>query len=85
MELIECVEEAEVLKIIVNSNEESLFFLLKGYLNEASEVDLVGVSKDHHLIDRSEFYLKVKKGSSKTFFKKMLKDIKKKLEKLKIK
>ena len=58
MEIIEKVEEGNVLRILVNSNEESLFSLLKVYLENESDVDIVGVYKEHHLIDKTEFLLK---------------------------
>ena len=60
MEIIEKVEEGNVLRILVNSNEESLFSLLKVYLENESDVDIVGVYKEHHLIDKTEFLLKTK-------------------------
>ena len=85
MEIIEKVDKKEVLRVIVDSNEESLFSLLKTYLEQSSDVDLVGVYKEHHLIDKTEFYLKVKKGSALALFKKSLGEIKKDLEKKKLK
>jgi len=85
MEIIESTENGQVLKIVVASNEESLFFLLKTYFEKLDSVDFAGVYKDHHLIDKSEFVLKVKKGSAMDVFKKSLKDIKKSLDGLKVK
>ena len=85
MEIIEKVADKQVLRVVVDSNEESLFSLLKTYLEESSDVDLVGVYKEHHLIDKTEFYLKTKKGSALDLFKKSLATIKKDLEKKKLK
>ena len=85
MEIIELNDEEQVLKLVVSSNEESLFYLLKTYLDSMKDVDLVGVAKDHHLLDKTEFYLKVKKGSAKKLFKKALSDIKKDMLKKKVK
>lgn len=85
MEIIELNEDKQVLKIVVDSNEESLFFLLKTYLEDLKDVDLVGVHREHHLVDKTEFFLKVAKGSPKAVFKKALKDIKKDLASKKVK
>ena len=85
MEIIELNDEEQVLKLVVSSNEESLFYLLKTYLDSIKDVDLVGVAKDHHLLDKTEFYLKVKKGSAIKLFKKALLDIKKDMLKKKVK
>lgn len=85
MEIIEKVEDENMLKIMVDSNEESLFSLLKAYLEKQADVDLVGVYKEHHLIDKTEFFLKTKKGKALDVFKKSLASIKKDLESKKIK
>jgi len=86
MEIQELVDDSDVLKIVVSSNEESLFYLLKVYLDSIKDVDLVGVARDHHLVDKTEFYLKVKgKVSAKDVFKKALSNIKKDLEGKKVK
>ncbi len=85
MEIIEKISDKQVLRVVVDSNEESLFSLLKTYLESNPDVDLVGVYKEHHLIDKTEFFLKTKKGDALTLFKKSLADIKKDLEKKKLK
>lgn len=85
MEIIEKVEEGNVLRILVNSNEESLFSLLKTYLENESDVDIVGVYKEHHLINKTEFLLKTKKGKPLEVFKKALTSVKKDLASKKIK
>jgi len=69
MEVIEINDEGKSLKIVVDSNEESLFSLLKVYLEKDKNVDLAGVVKEHYLIDRTEFYLKVNSGSALDIFK----------------
>lgn len=86
MEIIEKVEEGNVLRIIVDSNEESLFSLLKTYLQDNSDVELSGVYREHHLIDKTEFVLK-SKGKKKPIdvLKGALKDIKSDLESKKVK
>ncbi len=84
MEIIEKLDEGNVLKFMVSSNEESLFHLFKAYLESDSDVDLVGVYKEHHLIDKTEFFLKTKKGNALEIFKKSLKAIKKDMESKKV-
>jgi DNA-directed RNA polymerase subunit L len=84
MEIIEMIEDKNSLKIIVDSNEESLFYLLKAELENEKDVDLVGVYKEHHLIDKTELLFKVKKGNPKEVLKKYLKKVKKDLENLKL-
>ena len=44
MDILEKIEDKNTLKVLVDSNEESLFSLLKVYLEQKSEVDLVGFS-----------------------------------------
>jgi DNA-directed RNA polymerase subunit L len=85
MKIIEKIEDKNLLKIIVDSNEESLFFLLKQYLSNNPQVDIVGVYKEHYLIDKTELLIKVKKGNAKDVLKKTLEDIKKDLNKKKVK
>lgn len=85
MEVKTLGSEKNELKLKVSSNEESLFMLLKGFLEDNKDVDIVGVSKDHYLIDETEFYLRVNKGDAKEVFTKTLADVKKQLEGLKIK
>ncbi len=85
MEILENKVEEKVLKVVVNSNEESLFSLLKVYLEKNSDVDLVGVYNPHHLIDKTEFYLRTKKGNPLELFKKVLAQVKKELEGMKVK
>jgi len=84
MEILEQSEKDGILKIKVSSNEETLFFVLKAHLQEIPEVDIVGLVKDHYLVDVTEFYIKVKKGSAMDVFKKGLKSAKKELEGLKL-
>jgi len=85
MEIIEKSQDGANLRFTVNSNEESLFSLLKTYLEQENDVDLVGVYKEHHLIDRTEFFLKTKKGDASAIFKKALGKIKKDLGSKKLK
>jgi len=84
MEIKEITGEKEVVRILVDSNEETTFSLLKTYLEEMSETDVVGVYKEHHLVNKTEFLFKVKKGDAKKILKKSLTDIKKKLSELKV-
>lgn len=62
MEIIENEVDGEILKIVVSSNEETLFSLVKVYLEKSADVDIVGVHKQHHLVDKTELHLKVKSG-----------------------
>lgn len=85
MKILEKVEEKDTLRILVDSNEESLFFLLKAYLEADSDVDIVGVYKEHYLIDKTEIFVKVKKGNPEAVFKKSLIKAKKDLLSKKVK
>jgi len=85
MEFIEKNETKDTLKLVVSSNEESLFFLVKVYLEKMSEVDIVGVCKEHHLVDKTEFHLKVSKGNPMKIFLKALAEAKKDLISKKVK
>ena len=85
MNVLEKAAEDQVLRLVVDSNEESLFSLLKAYLENEADVEVVGVYKEHHLIDKTEFYLKTKKGKALDFFKKALKSVKKDLITKKVK
>lgn len=73
------------LKIAVPTNEESLFMLLKSHLEEVEDVDIVGITKEHHLIDDTEFYLRTYEKNAKAVFKEALKSITKELTSLKLK
>lgn len=73
------------LKLKVPTNEESLFMLLKSHLEEVDEVDIVGITKEHHLIDDTEFYLRTYKEDAKKVFKEALTNIKKDLGAMKLK
>ncbi len=53
-------------------------------MQELPGVDIVGLVKDHYLVDATEFYIKVKKGSAMDVFKKGLKSAKKELERLRL-
>ena len=53
-------------------NQETLFLLIKTYLESDSSVDVVGVYKEHYLVDKTEFFVKVKKGNAKDVFLKAL-------------
>ena len=77
MKIIEKIEEKNTLKLVVSSNEESLFFLVKVYLEKMAEVDIVGIYKSHHLVDKTEFYLKTKSESPIKVLVKALKEAKK--------
>lgn len=85
MNIIEKSDENDKLRFVVDSNEESLLSLLKIYLEADSDVDVVGVYREHHLIDKTEFLLKVKKGKASAVFKKALVSAKKDLESKKVK
>lgn len=85
MEIIEKTEDKNTLKIVVDSNEESLFSLVKVYLQDMADVDIVGVKKGHHLVDKTEFFLKTKKESPTKVLKKALAEAKKDLESRKVK
>ncbi len=84
MQILEQDVEKETLRILVDSNEETLFSLLKVYLSNQSDVDIAGFTKDHHLVDKTEFFLKVKKGNPIDVFKKGLEVAKKDLESKKL-
>ncbi len=85
MEIIDVADKENVLRFVVDSNEDTLFSLLRSYLESNSQVDIVGVYREHHLINKTEFFLKVKKGSAKELFVKELEKIKKDLQSKKIK
>ncbi len=85
MKVIEKEEKENYLRFTVDSNEESLFSLLKVSLEQDPAVDIVGLYKEHHLIDKTEFFLKVKKGSASELLKKTLKKVKKDLQAKKLK
>ena len=85
MKIIEKVEEPNVLRIVVDSNEESLFSLLRVYLEESSDVELVGLYKEHYLLDKTELVLKTKSKNALAVFKKELAAVKKELKSMKVK
>ncbi len=85
MEIIEQSGEGTDLKITVDSNEESLFSLLKVYMEPMADVEVVGHFKGHHLVDKTDFYLKVKKGDALNVFKKALAEVKMDLASKKVK
>ena len=85
MEIIDIAEDGNKLRFVVGSNEESLFSLLKVYLEKESDVELVGVYREHHLINKTEFLMKVKKGNAKDVLKKSLSSVKKDLQSKKVK
>lgn len=85
MKILEKVEEKDVVRALVDSNEESLFFLLKAYLEADSNVDIVGVYKEHYLIDKTEILVKVKKGNPVEVLKSILVKAKKDLLSKKVK
>lgn len=86
MEITSINAQKNELTIKVSSNEESLFMLLKGYLEDNNDVDIVGVTKEHHLIDATEFYIRTFDGKdAKAVFTKALETIKKELQQLKLK
>lgn len=80
MEIIEKLVEGNTCKLVFNSNEESLLYLLKAYMEKLDSVDIVGVAKDHHLVDKTELFVKVVKGDPVKTVKSALADIKKDLE-----
>lgn len=75
MEIIEKVSDKQVLRLVVDTNEESLFSLLRAYLEKNSDVDIVGLYKEHYLVDKTEFFLKTKKGEALALFKKTLAEV----------
>ena len=85
MEILDISDKGDVLRFMTKSNEETLFLLIKTYLESDSSVDVVGVYKEHYLIDKTEFFVKVKKGNAKDVFLKALTKIKKDLELKKVK
>ncbi len=86
MNIIEKTSENGVLKLVVDSNEESLFSVLKAHLENHSDVDIVGIHKEHHLLDKTEFYLKMAgKKDPVEFLKKELPKIKKEVDSMKVK
>ena len=85
MRITQKVEDKSSLRIVVDSDEESLFYLLKQYLSENPDIDIAGVYKEHHLVDETELFIKVKKGKPVDVFKKALKEIKADLDKKKVK
>ena len=85
MKILEQIEEKDSLRILVDTNEESVFFLLKTYLEANPDVEIVGVYKEHHLVDKTEFFLKTKKGKPMDVFKKELDKIKKDLKSKQVK
>jgi len=85
MEILNVSEKGDTLRFMTKSNEETLFLLIKTYLESDSSVDVVGVYKEHYLVDKTEFFVKVKKGDAKSVFLKALADIKKDLELKKVK
>ena len=72
----------KTLTLEVDSNEETLFSMLRIYFQEMPEVDIAGFTKDHHLVDKTEFFLKVKSGNPEEVFKKGLESAKKHLGEL---
>lgn len=84
MEIIEKLIEKNTCKIVFDSNEESLLYLLKAYLEKLDSIDFVGVSKDHHLVDKTEFFIKTFKEDPVVVLKKALKEIQKDLGEKKI-
>lgn len=85
MEILEKEVEGNTLKVVVESNEETLFSLMKVYLEESSDVDIVGFNKPHYLVDKTEFFLKTKKGNPVDVLKKALKEAQKDLTSKKVK
>jgi len=85
MEIIKKEKNNHTLKLVTTGNEESLFSLLKVYLEKDSDVEVVGLYKEHHLTDRVEFVIKTKKSDPEVLLKKALKSIKKEVNSLKIK
>ncbi len=84
MQILEQEINEKSLRILVDSDEESLFSLLKVYLLDMADVDIAGYTKEHHLVDKSEFFLKVTKGNPLDVFKKGLALAKKDLESKKL-
>lgn len=84
MQILEQELNDNTLRILVDSDEESLFALLKVYLLDMADVDIAGYTKEHHLVDKTEFFLKVTKGKPLDVFKKGLALAKKDLESKKL-
>jgi DNA-directed RNA polymerase subunit L len=85
MELDKITQKNNVLEIKTTDDEETLFSLIKVFLNENSNVEIAGVFKEHHLIAETKLFVKTKKDNSKEILKKELTNIKKELNKLIIK
>lgn len=79
MKILENIKEDKSLRIVVSSNEETVFFLLKVYLEKDSDVEAVGVYREHYLVDKTEFFLKTKKTDPLDVLKKYFKIVKKDL------
>lgn len=79
MKILENIKEDKSLRIVVSSNEETVFFLLKVYLEKDSDVEAVGVYREHYLVDKTEFFLKTKKADPLDVLKKYFKIVKKDL------
>ena len=85
MKIVEKSSKGKLLKLKVDSNEESFFYFLKSYLEKNKDCEIVGVYKEHYLIDETELVFKIKKSNAKECFLETLKKIKKDLKSLKIK
>jgi DNA-directed RNA polymerase subunit L len=85
MKIIKVEKNENILKIVVDSNEETVFSLIKAYFIKNKDVDIVGTFKDHYLIDKTEFVLKIKKGDPIKVFKKVLAEVKKEIKSMKVK
>lgn len=84
MQILEKEVDKTTLRVLVDSNEETLFSLLKVYLTSLPDVDIAGFTREHHLIDKTEFFLKVKKGNPEDVLKKGIEVAKKDLASMKL-
>ncbi|MCA9486777.1 hypothetical protein H6501_00605 [Candidatus Woesearchaeota archaeon] len=84
MEIVEKKDDTTSVSLVLGSDELSLFLVVKHYLEQIPEVDIVGIARDHHLLDRSELHIKVSKGKALDALKKALKEATKDLKSRKL-
>ena len=85
MNIEKITDNKNTLKIDTKDDTQTIFSLLKTFLNENGDVEVSGVFKNHHLQDNTSFFLKTKKANALDVLKKELKKIKKDLNSLKLK
>ena len=60
MKIVEGGKDGMLLRMSFDSGEESLLYLLKSYLEKHKDCDIVGIYKEHYLIEKSEMVLRTK-------------------------